>query len=122
MASCGAVMVVQTINRDSLVRNFEPEGVDSAGALRILQRRRLDLERSTMHSDWEFYDGGGSDLRLRLKLEMEHRVYTAEALRVLIEEAGWEFVQGLGSQRESEIRLAELTVDMMDMWIVARKV
>jgi SAM-dependent methyltransferase len=120
MSTSRAVMVVQTINRDSLVRHFKPEGMDSAGRIRVLQRRRLDLERSTMHRDWEFYEGGGSDLRLRLKLELEHGVYSLNELRSLVEEAGWEFVQGLGGQRGGEIRLAELTPDLMDMWVVAR--
>ena len=120
MSSSRAVMVVQTVNLGWLGWHFEAEGMDSAGDLRVLQRRRLDLERSTMHSDWEFYEGSGSDLRLRLRLEMEHRVYTPEELRVLLKEAGWEFVQGLGSQRGGEIILAELTPDMRDMWVVAR--
>jgi SAM-dependent methyltransferase len=121
MSSSGAAMVVQTINRDWLVRNFEPEGVDSAGTLRILQRRRLDTDKSTMYSDWKFYEGSGADLRLRLELEMEHRVYSLDEMRELVEEAGWEFVQGLGGQRGGDIRLGELTPDMMDMWVVARK-
>ena len=120
MASSGALMVVQTTNRDWLVQHFESEGVDIAGAFRILQRRRLDPDRFTMHSDWGFYAGSGKSLRLRLQLELEHKLYSLEGLRGLMEEAGWEFVEGLGSQREDDLRLAELTPDMMDMWVVAR--
>lgn len=120
LALSGAVMVVQTINRDWLIQNFEPEGIDSAGRLRILQRRRLDVETYTLHSDWEFYEGSGMDLRLRLKLELEHSVYSLDELRGLVEEAGWEYVQGFGGQRGGEISLSKLTPDMLDMWIVAR--
>jgi SAM-dependent methyltransferase len=120
MASSGAVMVVQTTNRDWLVQNFESEGVDIAGAFRILQRRKLDPDRFTMRSDWGFYAGSGKSLRLRLQLELEHKLYSLEGLRGLMEEAGWEFVEGLGSQREDDLHLAELTPDMMDMWVVAR--
>lgn len=120
LASSGAVMVVQTINHDSLVRHFKPEGMDAAGKIRVLQRRRLDLESSTMHSNWEFYEGSGKDPRLHLRMGLEHKVYSLKELRELVEEAGWEFVQGLGSQRGGEIRLGELTPDMMDMWVVAR--
>ncbi|MCX8213166.1 MAG: methyltransferase domain-containing protein [SAR202 cluster bacterium] len=119
-ASSGAVMVVQTTNRDWLVRHFESEGVDTAGAFRILQRRKLNLRRSTIHNDWEFYEGSGSSLRILLKLQLAHMVYGVEELRGLVEEAGWEFVEGLGSQRGGEIGLAELSPDLMDMWVVAR--
>jgi len=120
MSSSRAVMVVQTINLDWLVPHFEPEGMDAAGTVRILQRRRLDMDKSTMRSEWDFYEGSGSDVRLRLKLEMEHRVYSLKELRELLEEAGWGFVQGLGGQRGGEIGLAELSPDLMDMWVVAR--
>lgn len=119
-ASSGAVMVVQTTNRDWLVQHFESEGVDTAGAFRILQRRKLNLRRSTIHNDWEFYEGSGSSLRILLKLQLAHMVYGVEELRGLVEEAGWEFVKGLGSQRGGEIGLAELSPDLMDMWVVAR--
>ena len=37
------VLVVMTVNRDWLVRNFEPEGMEKAGSFRVLQRRSLDL-------------------------------------------------------------------------------
>ena len=70
LASPGALLVVLTAHRDWLVRNFEPEGLDKAGSVRILQNRKLNLETSSILNDWEFYEGEGESLRLRLKLQM----------------------------------------------------
>jgi SAM-dependent methyltransferase len=120
LSSPGAIMVVLTMNRDWMVANFEPEGVDAAGAFRILQRHRLDLETSTLRNDWEFYEGDGDDLRLQLRLQLDHRVYSLHDLKALVEEAGWEYLAGLGSDRGAEPCLRELTLDLMEMWVVSR--
>ena len=120
MASPGAVLVVLTANRDWLVRNFEPEGLDKAGTMRILQRRTLDLESSTIHNDWEFYEGADESLRLTLKLQMEHRLYSLHEFKELIEAAGWSYLKGLGSDRGPDFEVGKLTYDSMAMWVVAR--
>jgi SAM-dependent methyltransferase len=120
LASPGALLVVLTINRDWLIRNFEPEGLERAGHIRVLQNRTLNLETSSIHSDWEFYEGQGEGLRLLLKLEMEHRVYSLDEFKALLEEAGWDYLQGLGGHRGTEIRLDNFTYDFMEMWVVAQ--
>ena len=120
LASPGAVLVVLTANRDWLVRNFEPEGFDKAGTIRILQRRALDLETSTMHNDWEFYEGADESLTLRLKLQMEHRLYSLHEFKDLIQAAGWNYLRSFGSDRGPDFELGDLTYDSMAMWVVAR--
>ena len=120
LAAPGAVLVVLTANRDWLVRNFEPEALEKAGSIRVLQKRTLDLETSCIQSDWEFYEGRGKGLRRRLKLEMEHRVYSLHELKSLLEETGWRYLQGLGSDRGPDFQLGEMTSDSMAMWVVAR--
>ncbi len=120
LASANALFVVSTVNRDCLVRNFATEGMERAGPYRCMQRRRLDLETSTVHSDWEYWEGEKDDLTLRLKLQMEHRVYSLHEFKALLEEAGWRFLAGLGCNREPQIELKPLTYDHLDMWVVAR--
>ena len=119
LASPRAVLVVLTANRDWLVRNFEPEGLDKAGTIRILQRRALDLETSTMHNDWEFYEGADESLTLRLNLQMEHRLYSLHEFKDLLEAAGWNYLRGFGSDRGPDFQIGELTYDSMAMWVVA---
>ena len=120
LAAPGALLVVLTANRDWLVRNFEPEGLDIAGSIRILQNRVLDLETSMIHNDWAFFEGEGDDLKLRLRLEMEHRVYSLHELKGLLEEAGWQFLTAFGSDRSVDLKLGELTYDSQAMWVVCR--
>ena len=120
LASPEAVLVVLTANRDWLIRNFDPEGMGEAGGIRILQTRTLDLETSSVRSEWEFYRGEGDDLRLELRLPMDHRVYSLHELKALLEEAGWGYLRGLGSYRGVGPGLSDLTYDSMDIWLVAR--
>ena len=120
LATNDAVLIVLTINRDWIIRNFEPEGMEHAGDIRILQHRALDLETSTMHSRWQFFEGERENLALRLTLETEHRIYSLHELRALLEEAGWDFLRGLGRPQGSDETLGPLTYEDNAMWVVAR--
>ena len=120
LASPGAVLVVLTAHRDWLVRNFEPEGLELAGGIRILQDRSLDLETSTLHNEWAFIEGNGDNMKLRLTLEMDHRVYSLHECKELIEEARWRYVAAFGSDRTPDCKQEALTTDSMTMWVVAR--
>ena len=120
LAAPGAVLVVLTSHRDWMIRNFEPEALDRAGTIGILQERWLDLETSTLRSEWVFFEGEGDNLRHRLKLQMDHRIYSLHEFKGLLEEAGWQYLQGLGSDRGPDMKLEKLTLDSMTMWVVAR--
>lgn len=116
----GAALVVLTANSDWIIRNFQPEGMERAGKIRVLQTRRLDLETSTIHNRWQFYEGARESLALRLTLDLEHRLYTLHELGDLLEEAGWTFVKGQGRPSGSDEPLGRLTEDHSAMWVVAR--
>lgn len=120
IASRGAVLVVLTANRDWIVRNFLPEGVEKAGDVRILEMRTLDLESSTILNKWEFYESSNESLRLRLSVEMDHRLYSLHELKDLLEEAGWTYLKGLGRKQGEDFQLEPLTMDSNVMWVVAR--
>ncbi len=120
LAKTDAALVVLTAHRDWMVRHLDGEAVDRAGAVRILQKRKLDLETSTLESAWAFFEGAGEDLSLKLRLEMEHRVYSLPEMRGLLAESGWRCVKALGSDRAADFELEELTTESKTMWIVAR--
>jgi SAM-dependent methyltransferase len=120
LASPGAVLVVLTVNRDCIVRNFSPESMERAGNIRILQQRRLDLEDSVILNTWHFFEGQGEDLKHRLTLDMDHRLYSLHELRATLEEAGWCYQQGLGRQGGDDLQLGPVTIDSNAMWVVAR--
>lgn len=118
LAADGAILVVGTVNRDYLVRHFEPEGMQSAGNVTIRQTRRLDLETSSMMNTWQFFKGSASSPCL--SLELSHRVYSLHELTALLAESGWKYRNGLGAP-DSEAKLTPLTVDTSRMWAVAER-
>jgi SAM-dependent methyltransferase len=123
LASDNAVLVILTSNRDAIVRKFTPEAMDKAGDVRILQLRYLDLETSTMHNEWEFFEGQNESLKLSLSIHMEHRLYSLHDMKRLLEEAGWTYVKAMGQSDEAGDEaggLIPLTIDSNIMWVVAR--
>ena len=57
---------------------------------------------------------------LRLKIEMDHRLYSLHELRALLEEAGWGYLRGLGMTTPDQVHLEALTYDSKFMWVAAR--
>ena len=119
LAKEAATLVVQTVNRDWIIRNFEPEGLDRAGDVRIIQRRSFDFATSTIVNDWDFYEGGGENITHRLGLRLDHRVYSLHELGEVLQLSGWELVRGLGSAHVDSPVLTELDFDSRVMWLVA---
>ena len=117
-----ATLVVQTVNRDWVIRNFEPEGLDRAGGIRIVQRRSFDFETSTIVNDWDFYEGEGAGIRHRLGLRMDHRVYSLHELSEVLRLSGWELVKAIGTADVESPRLTPLDFDSRVMWLVATAV
>ena len=118
----GAVLVIQTVNRDWVVRNFEPEGLDKAGGIRIIQRRSFDFENSTIDNTWDFYEGGGENIKHRLEITMHHRVYSLHELAEVVEQSGWEYLAGYGVDDGSLAELVPMNFDSPAMWLVTRAV
>ena len=118
---CGpnAPLVVMTANRDAIVRRFAPVGVERAGDVAILQRRALDLETSAMMNIWDFFEGDESFPSLTL--EMNHRVYSLHEMIDVLEDAGWRYLEGLGSDFEVSGELTPLDIDSSRMWVIATK-
>ena len=120
MASENGLLVLLTANGDWIRKNFQEEGLETATPMRILQQRRLDESNSTLFNTWHFFEGQEADLKHRLTLDMEHRLYGIDELAELLEEAGWRFSYGLGRQPGDEFQLGPLGEDCNAMWLVAR--
>ena len=120
MASENGLLVVLTANGDWIRKNFQDEGLETAEPIRILQQRRLDESTSTMFTTWHFFEGREADMRHRLTLDMDHRLYSADQLVEVMEEAGWSFAFALGKQPGDELQLGPLGEDCNAMWLVAR--
>ena len=119
LASPGAVLVVLTANRDFIVRHFQPVGIDEAGDVRIVQRRRFDIESSHMMNTWEFYRQGDGSMEHVLTVEMDHRMYSLHELTELLESVNWRVERNMGRLPGAEFRLGEPSVDSNTLWVVA---
>jgi SAM-dependent methyltransferase len=107
------IFVVDTINRDYLIREFQPFRIDSIPEqnLELHIERKLNLESSSMEEEWKFYDKTrnrgekrkkkvSSDdavhLRQILDLHLNLRVYSLHELIRLLKQAGWNCVSKYG--------------------------
>jgi SAM-dependent methyltransferase len=107
------IFVVDTINRDYLIREFQPFRIDdiSDQKLELHIKRKLNFESSTMEEEWKFYDKrrsrskkreekASSDdamhLRQILDLHLNLRVYSLHELIRLLEHAGWNCISKYG--------------------------
>ena len=120
MVSESGLLVLLTTNGDWIRKNFQAEGLETATPMRIFQQRRLDESASTLFNTWHFFEDQGADLKHRLTLDMEHRLYSIDQLAELLEEAGWRFLHSLGRQPGDEFRLGPLDEDCDAMWLVAQ--
>ncbi len=85
----GGLMVLYIVNRDYVVRHFDPQGYESFGDLVHIEDRHLDLDASWMRNRWRFFLRHGEDLEGVATIALEHRVYGLHELRSLFERAGW---------------------------------
>ncbi|MCW3978987.1 MAG: hypothetical protein NWF12_04500, partial [Candidatus Bathyarchaeota archaeon] len=115
-APCG-VLVVDIVNRDWLVRNFQARDFFRWEDGRVqLADRRLDLESSRMFNVWEWYREVDGDLVHQDTVEVDHRVYSLHELKGLVEESGWRYQACYGG-----FDLEPLTFDSQRMILVAKK-
>ena len=120
IAADNATLIVQTVNRDWVVRNFEPEGMDTAGGLRVIQNRAFEFETSTILNDWEFWEGSGPDIKHKLSIHMRHRVYSLHEMMELLEHTGWSVAQTYGTSDAQMSDLKPMEFDSTIMCLVAR--
>jgi len=103
--------VLQVINRDWVIRHFQPYGWQWAGQGRILEERRFDLNESAAITEWTFVkpDGG------QTTKETWNRLYSWHELKRLLETAGFAEPTAWGAIDE------RLTFNHNAIWAVSRR-
>jgi SAM-dependent methyltransferase len=108
-----SILIVDTINRDYLIREFQPFGIHdiSEQNLELHMKRKFNLESSSMEEEWKFYDkrknkgekrkkktsaDDAVHLRQILDLHLNLRVYSLHELIRLLKRAGWNCVSKYG--------------------------
>ena len=92
----GGLMVLFVVNRDFVVRHFDPQGFEEFGDLVHIEDRHLDLDASWMRNTWRFFRRRGEDLEGIATIALEHRFYSLHELRSLFERAGWQIAGAFG--------------------------
>ena len=85
----GGIFVLYVVNRDWIVRHFDPQGWEEFGDLVHIEDRRLDLDASWMRNHWRFFRKSGQDLEGIAAMDVDHRIYSLHELRSLFERGGW---------------------------------
>jgi SAM-dependent methyltransferase len=111
-----ALLVIETVNRDYLVKNFQTHSISLLDGIEWHESRKLNLETSFMENSWKFYRKARGSLRLSLDINVSHRVYSLHELKKLVESAGWKYLESYGSLRQ----LTPLTTDSPSVTIVSR--
>ena len=111
------LLVIETVNRDYLVKNFQPHSTSELEGIEWHDSRKLNLETSFMENSWKFYRKTRGSLRVLSEILMSHRVYSLHELKGLVESAGWKYLESYGSLRE----LTPLTIDSFHMTLVSRR-
>lgn len=113
----GGILVINTANRDYLVRHFQARDViyEEGGQVMIAERR-LDLESSRMFNVWRYYELRGDDLKHVETFELDHRVYSLHELVELVETAGWRYHSSFAGHGDEPA-----STDTLGIVVVARK-
>ena len=112
----GGLLILYTVNRDWVVRHFDPQGYEAFGDLVHIEDRRLDLDASWMRNRWRFFRRMGQDLEGIATIALEHRIYSLHELRDLFERAGWTVAGTFGG-----FRMEAATFDAPSVVVVGRK-
>ena len=112
----GGLMVLSIVNRDWVVRHFDPQGYEAFGDLVHIEDRHLDLDASWMRNRWRFFRKKGEDLEGIATIALEHRIYGLHELRSLFERAGWKVEGTFGG-----FGMEPATFDAPSVLLVGRK-
>lgn len=77
LATPNGILVIDTINRDWIIRHFRARDIlDMGDDLVMVEERKLDLENSIMENMWKYYSRKKHDLKFLEGFEVNHRIYS----------------------------------------------
>lgn len=119
IAAPGCLLIINTVNRDGLVRGYQPYAVNAVSdRIEVHQTRKLNLETSWMENDWKYYERmPDGSLKLLLSLPVNHRIYTLQELKNAMEKAGWKYRASYATIET----LAPSSMESFTMVLVAQK-
>lgn len=94
----GAIFLIDVMNRDWLVENFEPRSFRRVEDHIFLEERAIDLPRGRMKNQWTILQAAADgDYRTEATIDLDHRIYTLHELVWLFDQTDWRFEEAYGS-------------------------
>lgn len=101
---------LEIMNRDWLVRNFQPRGFTRHKGLILLEDRKFDVETSRVQATWTFLkQRSEKQFGLEKQVTIDTRVWSLHELVETFKKNGWKFqatYPGFGSQ-DKNVALTE---------------
>jgi SAM-dependent methyltransferase len=95
---------LEIMNRDWIVKNFQPQGFSRHANLIILEDRTLDPKTSRMRTTWTYLvQKSEKNFVLEKQVTIDHRIWSLHELIGVFEGTGWRFKAAYpGLRREEE--------------------
>jgi len=119
LAGPHGVLVLETVNRDWVLRNFVKSAWRFEGDMLLLESREYDSVRSHIVNRWTFYRREGEMLRPGGEFVVDHRIYGPVDLAEMLRASGWRLEAMHGNFRREPIDLQ--APDRGRLVVVARK-
>jgi SAM-dependent methyltransferase len=101
---------LEIMNRDWIVRNFQPRGFSRYENLIVLEDRVFDAKTSRIQTTWTYLvQKNDKNFVLAKQVTIDHRIWSLHELIGMFEETGWKFkaaYPGFGRQ-QSDVPLTE---------------
>ena len=94
----GGKFVLQTINRDWIIKNFEPTGWSQHKGFKLLEKREFDFRTSISTAIWTYIKKGQEH-----SYETKIRMYSFHEIVDMFEKAGFVDIQGYGNIKDDPI-------------------
>lgn len=112
----GGLFILYIVNREFIVRRFDPHGYDEFGDVVNIEQRSLDLETSWMRNEWRLFRKQGEDLEHEATIRVDHRIYSLHELRSLFDRGGWRVEAAYGGYK-----MDPPSIDSATLLLVGRK-
>jgi ubiquinone/menaquinone biosynthesis C-methylase UbiE len=107
----GGRFMLHTINRDWILKNFQPTDWTEIDGVRVLESRRFDYATSIMHATWRFVRGGQESCH-----DTPIRMYSFHELVSLFSRVGFVGIEGCGNERGEPV-----SADQRMMFVIGTK-
>jgi len=88
----GGFFALEILNRDWLVRNFQPRGFTRYKGLILLEDRKFDIETSRVQATWTFLkQQSEKQFVLEKQITIDTRLWSLHELALTFSRSGWKF-------------------------------